>query len=74
MRGMIRALKPAAPLPARDPHSVVASLESFVRWLRRAGYTSYDQYDFWATAYGIWSKGVILPIGGALDRRVRGGR
>lgn len=60
---MIRALKPAAPLPARVPHSVRASLESFARWLRRAGYTSYDQYDFWATAYGVWSKGLYYRYG-----------
>lgn len=39
------------------------AITAFVSWLRRAGYTSYDQYDFWATRYGIWSKGLVYRHG-----------
>ena len=46
-----------------DHQALAAALAAFVRWLRGAGYTSYDQYDFWATAYGIWSKGLYYHHG-----------
>lgn len=39
-----------------DLHTVASSLLSFVAWLQRAGYSGHDQYDLWATAYGIWSR------------------
>jgi hypothetical protein len=32
------------------------SLQSFLRWLTSNGYTSYDQYDYWSTRYGIFAK------------------
>ncbi|MDE3185550.1 MAG: AGE family epimerase/isomerase [Bacteroidota bacterium] len=32
------------------------SIEKFIHWLRKNGYYSYDQYDFWGTAYGIKAK------------------
>lgn len=32
------------------------ALLRFVAWLDRAGYSGYDQYDLWATRYGIWSR------------------
>jgi len=35
---------------------VEAALVRFVAWLERAGYSGYDQYDLWATAYGIRSR------------------
>jgi hypothetical protein len=35
---------------------VAASLNVFLLWLHQTGHASYDQYDFWATPYGIWSK------------------
>ena len=38
---------------APDLPSLEAALLAFVAWLRRTGYDSYDQYDLWATAYGI---------------------
>jgi hypothetical protein len=44
---------------AADRREVKAALESFVRWLGRTGHAGYDQYDFWATRYGVWSKGVF---------------
>lgn len=33
-----------------------AALRKFVRWLQAYGYSSQDQYDFWASPYGIWAK------------------
>jgi rhamnogalacturonyl hydrolase YesR len=32
------------------------SIDHFLQWKRQNGYFSYDQYDFWNTKYGIWSK------------------
>ncbi len=32
------------------------ALQRFVAWLQSYGYTSYDQYDFWAMPYGVWVK------------------
>ncbi len=32
------------------------SIDRFLQWKRQNGYFSYDQYDFWNTKYGIWSK------------------
>lgn len=57
---------PITPLPALggpERARVATALEAFVGWLGRVGYTSYDQYDFWATAYGIWSKGLYYRYG-----------
>lgn len=45
------------------PQAVEAALQAFVAWLRRAGYSGYDQYDLWATPYGIWSKGLYYRWG-----------
>jgi len=39
-----------------DRARIEGGLEAFVQWLRRTGYASQDQYDFWATDYGIWAK------------------
>jgi uncharacterized protein YyaL (SSP411 family) len=60
---MTGALTHAAPPAGGDRARVAASLAAFMRWLRSVGYTSYDQYDFWATAYGIWSKGLYYRYG-----------
>jgi hypothetical protein len=35
------------------------SIEAFLGWKKMNGYSSYDQYDFWSTKYGIWSKGIF---------------
>jgi len=35
---------------------VSKSIEKFIKWLNSNGYSSYDQYDFWSTRYGIKSK------------------
>ncbi len=32
------------------------AIEKFLVWKNTNGYYSYDQYDFWSTKYGIWSK------------------
>ena len=32
------------------------SLRQFLRWLESHGFTSYDQFDFWASKVGIFSK------------------
>ncbi len=32
------------------------SIEKFIKWLKINGYSSYDQYDFWSTRYGIKAK------------------
>lgn len=61
--GMIDAPELSAPRMQDGAHPVAATLETFLRWLRSAGYTSYDQYDFWATPYGIWSKGLYYRHG-----------
>jgi hypothetical protein len=60
---MTDRLKQSAPPAGCSPERVAAALEAFLRWLRSVGYTSYDQYDFWATAYGIWSKGLYYRYG-----------
>ena len=39
-------------------YHVWASIHKFKNWLGINGYLSYDQYDFWYTKYGIWSKGL----------------
>jgi len=31
-------------------------VESFLIWLKKKGYYSYDQYDFWSTVYGRFAK------------------
>ena len=51
----------ATPGPAAPPIS--RALDAFMGWLRETDYASYDQYDFWATAYGIWSKAVYYRFG-----------
>lgn len=35
---------------------VYQSVIKFINWLTANGYTSYDQYDFWSTAFGIRAK------------------
>jgi hypothetical protein len=32
------------------------SINRFLEWKNQNGYLSRDQYDFWSTKYGIWSK------------------
>src|SRR5665647_1144772 len=32
------------------------SINNFLQWKIQNGYFSYDQYNFWSTKYGIWSK------------------
>ena len=29
---------------------------TFCKWVKSTNYSSYDQYDFWGTSYGKWSK------------------
>lgn len=60
MKGPLEQLAPCA---GSDHDRIAASLQAFVCWLHDAGYTSHDQYDFWATAYGIWSKGLYYRYG-----------
>lgn len=36
---------------------VAAALDAFTAWLARTGCAGHDQYDWWATRYGIWAKG-----------------
>ena len=31
-------------------------IDKFLRWLRRNGYQSFDQYDFWSTTFGRFAK------------------
>ena len=33
-----------------------ASIHSFIRWLDRVGYESYDPYDLWGTRYGLFAR------------------
>jgi hypothetical protein len=35
---------------------ILNSIEKFLAWKNAYGYYSYDQYDFWSSKYGIWSK------------------
>ncbi|MES1220313.1 MAG: hypothetical protein ABUT20_32730 [Bacteroidota bacterium] len=35
---------------------VFLSVDKFGQWKEKNGYSTYDQYDFWSTKYGIWSK------------------
>jgi len=48
---------------------VGASVDKFLQWLKTNGYTSYDQYDFWSTNYGINAKRIYYKnrvVGGTL--------
>ncbi|HVG40795.1 MAG TPA: hypothetical protein VM888_04210 [Chitinophagaceae bacterium] len=45
--------------PSRlDKGMLLTRIEKFLRWKDKYGYYSYDQYNFWSTEYGIWSKGL----------------
>ncbi len=47
------------PAPTKlNKSTLLAAIENFLSWKNENGYYSYDQYDFWSTQYGIWSKGV----------------
>jgi len=35
---------------------VSKSIDKFIKWLKINGYSSYDQYDFWSTRFGIKAK------------------
>ena len=39
-----------------DFRQIFEMVESFLGWLNKKGYYSYDQYDFWSTAYGRLAK------------------
>jgi len=39
-----------------DIHTVKESLDSFLIWLSRNGYQSYDPHDLWSTPYGKFAK------------------
>lgn len=39
-----------------DKSVILVAIEKFLAWKNANGYYSYDQYDFWSTKYGIWSK------------------
>jgi len=41
-----------------DLRHIWKMVESFLIWLNRNGYYSYDQYDFWSTVYGKFAKGI----------------
>lgn len=51
-----------------DKSVTLAAIEKFLAWKNANGYYSYDQYDFWSTKYGIWSKGLYYKnkIAGAV--------
>lgn len=52
-----------------NKNAVKNSIEKLIAWKDNNGYYSYDQYDFWSTKYGIWSKSVYYKsrmIGAAL--------
>lgn len=40
------------------PRFIWDMVDSFLIWLNKIGYYSYDQYDFWSTGYGRFSKDV----------------
>jgi hypothetical protein len=44
--------------PKPNEADVHNSISNFLQWKEKNGYSSYDQYDFWNTKYGIWSKSV----------------
>lgn len=46
-----------------DQKELTGCLKKFLAWLEESGYSSYDQYDFWATSYGVWSKGLYYRKG-----------
>ncbi|MGP8201775.1 MAG: hypothetical protein ACLQU4_19980 [Limisphaerales bacterium] len=39
-----------------ESREVWRAANSFVAWLERHGYASYDPYDIWGTAYGLFSR------------------
>lgn len=47
---------------------ILNSIEKFLVWKKAYGYSSYDQYDFWSSKYGIWSKALYYKskIAGAV--------
>ena len=49
---------PAADASVDRPHGarVAAGLAAFAAWRARQGPASQDQYDWWATRYGLWAK------------------
>lgn len=42
----------------KDLRFIWEMIESFLKWLNKNGYYSYDQYDFWSTNYGKFAKNV----------------
>lgn len=41
-----------------DLRHIWETIESFLAWLSKKRYYSYDQYDFWSTVYGKFAKGI----------------
>lgn len=57
--GACAGAAPPAAAPSADPPEaarVAAALRAFVAWRERHGPASQDQYDWWATRYGVWAK------------------
>ena len=50
-----------------NKHSTLKRVEkcllNFLKWFSLEGLNSYDQWDLWATAYGVWSKGIYYRYG-----------
>ncbi len=42
-----------------DIRIIWGMVESFLIWLNKEGYYSYDQYDFWSTVYGRFAKSLF---------------
>ncbi len=43
-----------------DADRIENTVNRFVGWLRSYGYTSYDQFDFWGSALGVFGKRLFL--------------
>jgi uncharacterized protein YyaL (SSP411 family) len=41
-------------------NDIEISINRFLNWLDNYGFESYDQFDFWATKFGVWAKKKFL--------------
>ncbi len=53
---------PRSPVVPDGP-AIEAALHRFAAWLGEVGHDSYDQYDLWATRYGLWSRRLFYRWG-----------
>jgi len=49
--------------PYISPEAIESSIKRFLDWLDSAGYESYDPYDLWGTAYGLWARKIYYKKG-----------